>query len=91
MDKVIEICCIPEHLLDECKNRESYVECDISFMAIRAENLEHWQKSKLCKPPGEGERRSCSRVQSAIQTACELLERVMGRPARVAETGLVQA
>lgn len=53
--QVIEISSIPEHLLDECQNRENYIECDISLLAIRVEDLSKWQRSKLCKPPGEGE------------------------------------
>lgn len=53
--QVIEISSIPEHLLDECQNRENYTECDISLLAIRVEELSAWQRSKLCKPPGKGE------------------------------------
>eukprot|EP00752_Nemacystus_decipiens_P007074 g6339.t1 len=56
--QVIEISSIPEHLLDECQNRESYTECDISFLAIRVEDLSKWQRSKSCKPPGKGGPRS---------------------------------
>ena len=44
-----------EHLLEECDNRESYEECDISFFAIRVEELDEWQRSESCKPPREGE------------------------------------
>lgn len=52
---MIEISSIAEHLLDECQNRESYTECDISLLAIRIEDLSNWQRSKSCKPPGQGE------------------------------------
>eukprot|EP00903_Cladosiphon_okamuranus_P013509 g12582.t1 len=56
--QVIEISSITEHLLDECQNRESYTECDISFLAIRVDDLSKWQRSKSCKPPGKGGPRS---------------------------------
>ncbi len=52
---MIEITSISEHLLDECQNRESYTECDISLLAVRVEDLSKWQRSKSCKPPGKGE------------------------------------
>lgn len=53
--QVIEISSIPEHLLEECQNRENYTECEISHLAIRIEDLDKWQRSKSCKPPGKGE------------------------------------
>ncbi|CAB1118634.1 unnamed protein product [Ectocarpus sp. CCAP 1310/34] len=52
--QVIEISSIPEHLLEECQNRENYTECEISHLAIRIEDLDRWQRSKSCKPPGKG-------------------------------------
>lgn len=53
--QVIEISCISRHLVDECEYRERFAECDISFLAVRVEELDTWQRSNSCKPPGKGE------------------------------------
>ncbi|CAM9307168.1 unnamed protein product [Laminaria digitata] len=52
--QVIEISSIPEHLLEECQNSASYTECEVSLLAIRVGELDKWQRSMSCKPPGNG-------------------------------------
>jgi centrosomal protein CEP104 len=48
--QIVEIAGLPEHQLDECDAKASYVPCDITGLAIRASEIDSWNKSAACKP-----------------------------------------
>lgn len=49
--QVLEIAALPDHLLDECDHKEDYVPCDVTGLAIRAEEFDAWKISRKCVPP----------------------------------------
>jgi len=51
--QIVEIAGLPEHLLDECEQRDAFVACDTSGLAIRKEEMEKWKASPNCVPPPE--------------------------------------
>eukprot|EP01039_Chlorochromonas_danica_P000180 gene180-190_t len=48
--QIVEIAGLPEHLLDECDAKDSYVPCDITGLAIRKNEFNEWRKSPKCVP-----------------------------------------
>ncbi len=52
--QVIEICSMPEHLLDECTTSERYVKCTKTGLAISKSKLDSWQNSRYCQRPLAG-------------------------------------
>ncbi len=52
--QVIEICSMPEHLLDECTVSEQYVKCKKTGLAISKSKLDSWQNTRYCQRPLAG-------------------------------------
>lgn len=51
--QIVEIAGLPEHLLDECEAKNSYVPCEITGLAIRKNEYEAWQNGSRCVPAPE--------------------------------------
>jgi centrosomal protein CEP104 len=49
--QVVEIAGLPEHLLDECEQKESFIPCDKTGLAIRENELDDWKSNPLCVTP----------------------------------------
>ena len=48
--QIVEIAGLPEHCLDECDARGSYVACDVTGLAIRKDELASWRAGPHCAP-----------------------------------------
>ena len=51
--QIVEIAGLPEHLLDECEQKDSYCPCDTTGLAIRKDEMDSWTKGPSCVPPPE--------------------------------------
>jgi centrosomal protein CEP104 len=51
--QIVEIAGLPEHLLDECEQKDSYCPCDTTGLAIRKDEMDTWTKGPSCVPPPE--------------------------------------
>mmetsp|Transcript_24759 Transcript_24759/g.41875 ORF Transcript_24759/g.41875 Transcript_24759/m.41875 type:complete len:844 (+) Transcript_24759:164-2695(+) len=51
--QIVEIAGLPEHLLDECEQKDSYSACDTTGLAIRKDEMDAWTKGPSCVPPPE--------------------------------------
>mmetsp|Transcript_15369 Transcript_15369/g.23138 ORF Transcript_15369/g.23138 Transcript_15369/m.23138 type:complete len:861 (-) Transcript_15369:165-2747(-) len=49
--QIVEIAGLPEHLLDECEQKDTFVACDTTGLAIRKDEMEAWKSSASCVPP----------------------------------------
>jgi hypothetical protein len=47
---IYEIAGLPEHLLDECDSKDSYVPCEVTGLAIRSNEFAAWQEGPSCSP-----------------------------------------
>ncbi len=52
--QVIEICCMTEHMLEECTVSEQYVKCKKTGLAISKSKLDSWHNSRHCRRPLAG-------------------------------------
>jgi hypothetical protein len=48
--QVVEVAGLPEHLLDECDQKASFVPCDVTGLAIRENEMVAWEESSKCSP-----------------------------------------
>jgi centrosomal protein CEP104 len=48
--QVVEVAGLPEHLLDDCDQKASFVPCDVTSLAIRENEMAVWEKSRKCSP-----------------------------------------
>eukprot|EP00597_Dinobryon_sp_UTEXLB2267_P016523 CAMPEP_0201094330 /NCGR_PEP_ID=MMETSP0812-20130820/2657_1 /ASSEMBLY_ACC=CAM_ASM_000668 /TAXON_ID=98059 /ORGANISM="Dinobryon sp., Strain UTEXLB2267" /LENGTH=350 /DNA_ID=CAMNT_0047346849 /DNA_START=40 /DNA_END=1092 /DNA_ORIENTATION=+ len=48
--QIVEIAGLPEHLLDECDAKDSYVSCNVTGLAIRSAEFADWQQDPKCCP-----------------------------------------
>ena len=49
--QIVEIAGLPEHLLDECEQKDSFRPCDTTGLAIRKDEFDAWSKGPSCVPP----------------------------------------
>eukprot|EP00607_Mallomonas_marina_P010727 CAMPEP_0182422692 /NCGR_PEP_ID=MMETSP1167-20130531/8449_1 /TAXON_ID=2988 /ORGANISM="Mallomonas Sp, Strain CCMP3275" /LENGTH=781 /DNA_ID=CAMNT_0024600975 /DNA_START=504 /DNA_END=2846 /DNA_ORIENTATION=+ len=52
--QVIEITGFPEHMLDECDHKDTFVPCETTGLAVLAKDFAAWEKSDMCKAPPDG-------------------------------------
>jgi centrosomal protein CEP104 len=51
--QIVEIAGLPEHLLDECEQKNAYQPCDTTGLAIRKDEFEAWSQGPSCVAPPE--------------------------------------
>lgn len=52
--QIVEIASLPDHQLDECDQKNSYVPCDVTGLAVKSSELKKWATSEYCQPPPDG-------------------------------------
>lgn len=52
--QVVEIAGLPDHLLEECEHKGSFIRCDKTGLAIRSNALQGWKRGDKYRSPPDG-------------------------------------